>query len=430
MEILVLLSLVLLNGVLALSEAAILSARKSRLQQWADEGRGGAAAALALASDPSRFLSTVQVGITLVGVLSGAIGGATVAQSLEPHLAMLPWVGERAGEFALAIVVAVLAAVSLVFGELVPKRLALLDPEAAAAAIARPLQLASRFCAPAVAALATVTDVVVRALGVRSAGERPVTEEEIKVLMEQGAAAGVMKRHEQALVSRVFHLDDERITSAMTPRGDIVYFDLNEPFAVSREKLLGSMHSRFVVCRGGLSDVIGIVRAKTLLDDAYRGEPVDLASDLVPPLFVPTTLTMIELLESFAKHRQHLALVIDEHGELQGMVTMNDVMEALVGDVATVEDGAAPDVVLRDDGSWLVDGDVTPERLRSVASLATPLPQEENGSYHTVGGLAMLQLGRIPRVGDWFECCGFRFEVLDMDRNRVDKVLATRLSAR
>jgi putative hemolysin len=427
MELLILLGLVLVNGVLALSETAIVSARKSRLQQWADEGRSGAAAALALAAEPSRFLSTVQVGITLVGLLSGAIGGVTVAQSLELQLEGVPWIGARAGEVALAIVVAVLTVVSLVVGELVPKRLALLDPEAVAAAIAWPMQLASRLCAPAVKALAVATELVVRALGVRSPVERPVTEEEINVLMEQGAAAGVLKKHEQALVSRVFRLDDQRIASAMTPRVDIVYFDLDEPFDVNREKLLRSGHSRFVVCRGGLGEVVGTVRAKALLDDAYRGAPVDFASGLVKPLYVPSTLTMIELLETFTKHRQHLALVLDEYGELQGLVTMNDVIEALVGDVATVDDGAAPDIVQRDDGSWLVDGDVTPERFRAVVRLAVRLPQEETGSYHTLGGLAMMRLGRIPQVGDRFECRGFRFEVLDMDRNRVDKLLAIRV---
>jgi putative hemolysin len=427
MELLILLGLVLLNGVLALSETALVSARKSRLQHWVDQKRSGAAAALALTAEPSRFLSTVQVGITLVGLLSGAIGGATVAQSLAVRLADVPWIGARAGELAIAIVVAVLAVLSLVLGELVPKRLALLDPEAVATAVAVPMQLASRLCAPAVRALALMTDLIVSALGVRSSVERPVTEEEINVLMEQGAAAGVLKKHEQALVSRVFRLDDQRVASVLTPRVDIVYFDLNDPFEVNRDKLLSSGHSRFVVCRGGLGEVLGIVRAKALLDDAWRGKAVDLASDLVKPLFVPSSLTMIELLEAFTKHRQHLALVLDEYGELQGLVTMNDVLEALVGEIATVDERAAPDIIQRDDGSWLVDGDVAPERFRAVVHLAERLPHEEAGSYRTLGGLAMMQLARIPQVGDRFECRGFRFEILDMDRNRVDKLLATRI---
>jgi CBS domain containing-hemolysin-like protein len=288
MELLILLGLVLLNGVLALSETALVSARKSRLKHWADQRRSGAAAALALAAEPSRFLSTVQVGITLVGPLSGAIGGATVAQSLEAQLAGVPWIGARADELAIAIVVAVL-------------------------------------------------------------------------------------------------------------------------------------------CRGGLGQVLGIVRAKALLDDAWRDKAVDLATDLVKPIFVPSSLTMIELLEAFTKHRQHLTLVLDEYGELQGLVTMNDVLEALVGEVATADDRAEPDIVQRDDGSWLVDGDVVPERFRAVVHLVERLPHEETGSYHTLGGLAMMQLARIPQVGDRFECRGFRFEILDMDRNRVDKLLATRI---
>ena len=256
-----------------------------------------------------------------------------------------------------------------------------------------------------------------------------MSEEEINVLMEQGAEAGVFEKHEQALVSRVFRMDEQRMWSAMTPRVDIAYFDLNDPFETNRRKLLGSGHSRFVVCKGGLGEVVGIVRAKTLLDDAYEGKPPDLTSGAVEPLYVPDTLTLIELLETFTKHRQHLALVLDEYGELQGLVTMNDVIEALVGEVATVEEGAAPDILRRADGSWLVDGNVAPERFREAMQLEARLPAEDTASYHTLGGFAMMQLGRIPQVGDRFECRGFRFEVVDMDRNRVDKLLIIRLAS-
>ncbi len=427
LELLILLALVLLNGVFVLSETAVISARASRLQQWANEQRKGAAAALDLATDPRQFVSTMQFAITLIGLLSGAIGGATVAQSLEVRLGEVAWIGERAGEVALAIVVAVLGLVSLILGELVPKRLALLDPEAVASAIAVPMRFLARLWAPVVKALAILTDLLVHAMGARAGVQRPVTADEINVLMAQGAAAGVMKKHEQAIVSRVFRLDDQRISSVMTPRVDMVYFDLDEPLEANRAKLLASTHSRFVACRGGPGEVLGIVRAKGLLDAACQGMALDFAADLVKPLYVPGTLTMVELLEAFTKHRQHLALVLDEYGELQGLVTMNDVMEVLVGDVAMAEDAAEPDIVRREDGSLLVDGDVSPQRFREVVKLAEPLPEEGSGTYHTLGGLAMMQLGRVPRLGDMFECAGLRFEILDMDRNRVDKLLATRL---
>ena len=427
MELLVLLVLILLNGVFAMSEMAVVAARRSRLQQWVDEGRAGASDALALANEQGHFLSTIQVGITVIGVLTGAIGGATVAQQLEESLAATPWLRPHASAVALAIVVAGITVASVVLGELVPKRIALLNPEGVASVLARPMRLLSQLAFPAVRALALLTEGVLRFLGVRMSGERPVSQEEINVLMEQGAEAGVFEKHEQALVSRVFRMDQQRIWSAMTPRADIVYFDLDDAFDVNRRKLLDSGHSRFVVCRGGLGDIVGIVRAKTLLDDAYEGKPADLTSGIVAPFYVPGTLTLIGLLETFTKHRQHLALVLDEYGELQGLVTMNDVMEALIGEVATVEDGEAPDIVRRADGSWLVDGNVAPARFREAMLLEQRLPAEDTASYHTLGGFAMMRLGRIPRVGDRFESCGFRFEIVDMDRNRVDKLLVTQV---
>ena len=246
--------------------------------------------------------------------------------------------------------------------------------------------------------------------------------------MEQGAQAGVFEKHEQALVSRVFRLDDQLINSAMTPRGDIEYFDLSESFEANRQKLLRSAHSRFVVCKGGLDEIVGILRAKSLLDAALEGKSFDFANDVGKPLYVPDTLTMIELLEEFKKHRQHLALVVDEFGELQGLVTMNNIMETLVGDVATVEDASQPDIVRRDDGSWLVDGDIAIERFKEAMGLDHELPDEATGAYRTLGGLAMKMLGRVPKVGDRFTSDGYRFEVLDMDRNRVDKLLVTKVN--
>ena len=427
MELLILLLLILVNGILAMSEMAVVSARKARLQQWSEEGRAGAVAALALANAPLYFLSTIQVGITVIGILSGAIGEATVSKSLAENFAAITWLRPYADGMAFWIVVVAIAVFSLVLGELVPKRLALRYHEAIASAIARPMQWLSQAASPLVRLMSFASEVVLRLLGVRAAQASPVTKEEINILMEQGAQAGVFEKHEQALVSRVFRLDDQLIASAMTPRGDIEYFDLNESFEANRQKLLRSAHSRFVVCKGGLDEIVGILRAKSVLDAALEGKPFDFTSNAGKPLYVPDTLTMIELIEEFKKHRQHLALVVDEFGELQGLVTMNDIMETLVGDVATVEDASQPDIVRRDDGSWLVDGDIAIERFKEAMGLDHELPDEATGAYRTLGGLAMKLLGRVPKLGDRFTSDGYRFEVIDMDRNRVDKLLITKV---
>jgi len=429
MEILLLLFLILLNGLFAMSEMAIVSSRKTRLQQWADEGRGGAATALALATEPGKFLSTIQVGITAIGITSGAFGEATVASDLAAWLsdweALAPW----AHQISLAIVVAGITVASLILGELIPKRLALVSPEAVASAIALPMQLLARLTHPIVKALTVTTEGALRLLGLKPSSEPPVTEEEIKVLMEQGAEAGVFEKHEQLIVSRVFRLGELRVAAVMTPRTDVVYLDLEEPVRANLHRITESNHSRFPVVRGDLSQIEGIVAAKTLLEDAATGRPVEIASRLTKPLFVPETLTVMQVVESFKKHRQTMGLVIDEHGDLQGLVTLNDVMEALVGDIATVDEEAELDIVQRGERSWLVDGTVTIERFKDVLDVEEHLPAEDTGAYHTLGGFAMMQLGRVPQIADTFEWGGFRFEIVDMDRNRVDKLIVTSIPA-
>jgi putative hemolysin len=426
MEILFLLVLIVFNGVFVMSEMALVSARKSRLQQWSDESRAGADTALGLVLQPAHFLSTTQIAITLITILSGAFGEAALSDNLVGTLSQLAWLRPYAHPLAFWIVVIGIAFFSLILGELVPKRVALINPEAIASAIARPMQWLTRISFPLVRLMSFVTELVMRLLNVRASEEPPVTKEEINVLMEQGADAGVFEKHEQALVSRVFGLADEIIANVMTPRGDIAYVDLNDSFETNRQKLLHSSHSRFLVCNGGLGQVLGILRAKSLLDAALEGKPFDFASGAVKPLYVPSSLTLIELLEAFKKHRQHLALVVDEFGEVQGLVTMNNVMEALVGEVATVEDELQPDIVQRLDGSWLVDGSVPIARFKEVAHIEAVLPGEDAEAYRTLGGFIMMALARIPQVGDRFTAEGVTIEVVDMDQNRVDKLLVTR----
>jgi putative hemolysin len=428
MELLILLVLIVLNAAFAMSETSVVAARQSRLQRRADEGDAGARTALALATEPGSFLSTIQIGITLIGVLAGAVGQATFASSLMQLWAGMPLLGPYAETISLALVAAVVTVLFVILGELVPKRLALLNPEGVASSVAPAMELLARLTSPLVRALNAGTDCMLSLLKVRASLEPPITAEEINILMQKGAEAGVFEQREQALVARIFRMDEQRITGSMTPRANIVYVDLNDPFDTNRQKVLQSTHSRFPVCQGGLGNVLGIARAKALLDDTFAGKPIDFTQHINAPLFVPDSLSVTELLRAFKQHRQHLALVIDEFGELDGLVTLNDALETLVGDVAMVEDVSEPDVVRRDDNSCLIDGNVTMPRFKEVVGLQRVFPGEATASYHTLGGFIMMQLARIPQVGDRFEISGLRFEIVDMDRNRVDKLLVTRTS--
>lgn len=429
MELLLLAFLILLNGLFAMSEMAIVSSRKARLHQWALEKRPGATAALALANDPSRFLATVQIGITVIGVMSGAFGEASFAGSLAQWLAGWPALAAHAQGLALAIVVAAVAFASIIAGELVPKRLALANPEWIAGLVAPLMALLARLAFPLVRGLSATTDAVLKLLGLAGRTAPPVGEEEIKVLMEQGAKAGVFEKHEPLIVARLFRLGELRVTGVMTPWPDIVYLDLEEPLEWNVKRIAASGHSRFPVVRADPRKVEGIVLTKTLLADAVLGKQVDIASSMARPLFVPESLTAMDVVALLRKHRQTAGLVVDEHGELQGLVTINDVVKALAGDIATVEEAEERDIVRRTEGSWLIDGAVTVQRFKEAVGIRIELPEEDLGSYHTLGGFAMLQLARVPRVGDAFTWEAYRIEVVDMDGNRVDKVLVTRLPA-
>ena len=428
MEVLFLAVLIVLNGVFALSEIAVVSARKTRLQQWADEGRGGAAVALRLANEPGRLLSTIQVGITTIGILSGALAEASVAQALAVSLAQVPALAPYSEGIAIGVVVVIITYLSVVIGELVPKRLALINPEAIASVIALPMEWLSRVSSPVVRFFNLSSEAVLRLVGAREAAGPPVTEEEIKVLMEQGTEAGVFEESEQALVSNILRLDEQRVGAIMTPRVDIFYLDLEEPYEENRKRLLDCPHSRMPVCKGGLDNVLGILESKALMRQALRGETVDLTASLARALYVPNSISSMELLETFKRTRMHMALVVDEYGEVQGLVTMKDVLEAIVGGIPTAEAAGDEEAVRREDGSWLLDGMLALGRFKEIFELEE-LEEEDTGNFHTLGGFVMLRLGRVPAVGDRFDWNGLRFEVMDMDRNRVDRVLVARLPA-
>ena len=428
MDIFLLLFLIVVNGLLAMSEIAVVSARKSRLQKLADDGSPGAQTALGLSMEPSSFLSTIQVGITTVGILSGAIGENALADPLAKWLADFPILAPYARGLALSFVVVLLTYFSVVIGELVPKRLGLLAPEAIAVVIASPMVFLARLVRPLVWLFSSSSSLILKILRARPSNDTTVTNDEINVLMEQGAEAGVFHESEQAIVSNVLRLDEQRIAAIMTHRNDIYALDLDDPEEEIRKCISDSPYTRIVVCRDGLEHVVGILRTADLLKLALTGETLDIEPYLRMPLFVPEGVTTTHLLENFRKARQQFALIVDEYGELQGMVTLTDVLASIVGDVPSSDSAEMEDIVPRDDDSWLIDGSVTIERLKSVIDIEDEFPGEDENAYNTVGGLAMYVLGRIPAVADTFEAAGFRFEVVDMDKNRVDKILLIRLN--
>lgn len=424
LEIIFILILILANGVLALAEIAIISARKARLLQRSEDGDQKSQIALDLSNDPADFLSTVQIGITLIGVLAGAFGGATIAEQISNWLSQIPILASYSGVIGVVTVVILITYFTLVLGELVPKRLALSNPERVAVSVAAPMQRLSRLASPLVALLSASSDLALRLLGVRPSMEPPVTEEEIKVMIDLGTAAGVFAEVEQDMVEAVFRLGDRRVGTIMTPRTEIIWLDLNGSIEEIQMKLLGSSYSRFPVAKGSLDQVAGLVLAKDILAGCMMGKPLNIESVLQQPQFIPETMPALKVLELFRESRVHIALVIDEFGGLQGLVTLFDILESIVGDIPDVGEAVEPEVVQRDDGSWLVDGRLPVDEFKALFNL-NDLPDEERGYYQTIGGFVMSQLGRVPESSDYFDWSMLRFEVVDMDGMRVDKILIT-----
>lgn len=422
-QILILILLILLNGLFSLAEMAVVSARKIRLQQRAEEGDQGARTALALALQPTRFLSTVQVGITLIGILTGAFGGATIADKLTAYFAQYPALQPYSEPLAVAIVVTVVTYLSLVFGELVPKRLSLSNAEGIAASVAPFMEFVSRMTKPIVSLLSVSTELIVRLLGIKPVSEPAITEEEIKILIDQGRQSGVFEDVEQDIVERVFRLSDRTVNSLMTHRSDMVWLDAEDPLEENIRKMVASGHSNFVVCEGELDRVLGVLKVKDVLAQYSGGQPVSIRDSLQMPPFVPEGMNALEVVERLKVVKSPLALVVDEYGTIAGMFTLTDILEAIVGDIPGIDEEGQPDATRREDGSWLVDGIMPVEELQLLLDL-DELPDYER-TYDTVGGMLMAQLGRIPASGDKFEWNDLQFEVMDMDGHRVDKVLVT-----
>jgi putative hemolysin len=415
-DVVVIILLILLNGILALSEAAMLSVRKTRLLQRINEGDKRARLALKLAENPNRFLSTIQIGITVIDVLVGAISGATIAHLLAGIFAGIPALARFSGTIGLAIVVITVSYLSIVLGELVPKRLALQSADRVAAFIAGPMQFISKIFTPLVWLLSKSTDLILHLFGVKHTDDIPFTEEELLVQLDEGTQAGVFEEAEQDMVEGVFSLSDQRVNALMTPRNEIVWLDVNDSAAEIRRKIKESPFSRFPVAEDSLDNLLGVVKAKELLlTDLKNGN--DLKKIVRPPIHIPETAFGSRALEIFRESKRELMLVVDEFGVVQGLITLADILEEIVGPFE-----GAPQATQRQDGSWLLDGMLANDELKEIFNLRR-LPDEEE--YETLGGFVMLQLGRLPQAADQFEWNGLTFEIMDMDGKRVDKVLVT-----
>jgi magnesium and cobalt exporter, CNNM family len=422
-QILIILLFIVINGVFVMSEMAIASSRQARLQQRINDGDKRANSALRLNQDPNMFLATVQIGITLISVLTGAVGGATFAEPLAKILARIPILGNYSESISLGIVVVSITVVSIVVGELLPKRIALHNPELFASTLAGPMIFVSKVFTPLVWLFSRITDGLLRLLGVKPGTEPPVTEEEIHLLIDQGTQAGVFEESEQDMVEGVFSLGDQRVYSLMTPRTDIIYLDINDTVEEIREKIAESELSRFPVRQDSLDTILGIVKARDLLVRSLSGEAIRLKELLKPAFFIPETMFASRALEIFKEKGTELLLVIDEFGGLQGLLTINDILEEIVGQIEMEE----PQATQRQDGSWLLDGMLEVDEFKEIFNMKS-LPHEDE--YETLSGFVMVSLGRMPQSTDQFEWNGLRFEVMDMDGRRVDKVLVTTLPQR
>jgi len=427
MDVALLLFLILLNALFAMSEMALTASRKARLQVMVEAGDSGARHAMDLHENPTKFLSVVQIGITSISILNGIVGDAAFSAPLARWLLDTFGIHPRAAEIAAtAMVVVVITLLTIIFGELVPKRLGIMFPEAVARLVARPMEWLSAITRPVVRVLTWITDSTLRLFGVKGdAASRAVTEEEIAASLEEGLDAGVIEAQEHQMVRNVFRLDDRQVGSMMIPRAEIVWLDAGAAADDVLKAIEQVDHARYPVCRGGLDEVLGVASAQQLLRQVMHGKPLDLTADLQPPVFVPETLSGMELLDHFRASAAQIVFVVDEYGEVQGMITVRDVLEAITGEFTHQADDDAW-AVQRQDGSWLFDGLIPTPELKDRLGIKE-LPEEDRGRYNTLAGMIMLLLGRLPRTADATEWEGWRFEVVDLDGKRVDKVLASPL---
>ncbi len=424
LEVLFIAALILINGLFSMTEIAVVSARRVRLARSAESGSLGASAAIELQQHPERFLSTVQIGITLVGILSGAFGGALLSGEVATAVATVPVLEPYAQQLGFLIVIGIITYFSLVIGELVPKNIALNRPETIATIFSRPMDVISRITKPFVWFLSTSTRLILKLFRIRESTESAITEEEIRAHIAHGTELGILDETEQELIESVIKLDDQKVTAIMTSRMKMQWLDLDDDLETNRRKLIGSPYSRLPVCKGNLDNMVGVVKARDLLSQVLSGGELDLESAAKQPVYVPETKTGLELLETFQSSHTLMAIIIDEFGSVEGMVTMNDVLEEIVGDLP--EGGAMrKSFTVRTDGSILIDGNVSVVDFKEIIGLGA-LPESEAKSYQTLGGFMLARLEKVPTEGEKFVWRGHEFEVMDMDGRRVDKVLVTK----
>ena len=410
--------LIVINGLLAMSEAALVASRKARLQQQAGEGNKASALAVKLIEDPNIFLSAVQIGITLIGVLSGAVGGATISKALAVLLLNVPYIGPYSETISLALVVLVITILTIWLGELVPKRLGINSPERIAQIVAGPMLFISRVFSPLIKMMSGATNFVLKIFGVNPSVEPPITEEELQLLIDQGTQAGVFEEAEQDMVEGIFSLGDTRVYSVMPPRTEVVWLDVSDSTEEILEKMSGSPYSRFPLRQDSLETILGIVKSRDLLVSILSQKQINLKELAKPAYFIPETMLASRALEVLKKNNAEMLLVVDEFGGVQGLLTINDILEEIVG----VMEGDEPQATQRQDGSWLLDGMLEVDEFKEIFNL-NELPHETE--YETLSGFIMTSLGRLPQTADHFEWNNLRFEVVDMDGRRVDKVLVT-----
>lgn len=429
-ESLIILALILINGVFSAAEISIVSSRKTRLQVLADKNSAAARQVLKLKDSPNRFLSTVQIGITLIGILTGLFGGSTLAKRLESILSEIDWLSGYSSQLSVLIVVMVITFLTLVLGELVPKRIGLAIPERYAMVVAFPMEVLSKIAAPFVWLLSVTTEALVRLLNVRTS-RNAVTEEEIKAMVDEGAYSGAIEDIEHEIVDRVFSLGDKRAINLMTHRSNIVWLDLEDGFEEHRRTILDSGHTVYPVCEGGLDRIIGIVHIKSLLNQYLVEHPIELQSLTQPLNYVHENSSAYSILNKFKTSKIHQAIVLDEYGAIQGIVTLNDILSGLVGNISESENTERPEVVSREDGSLLIDGQYQIDELLERLAIDWPEDEEDSlGTINTIAGLVLLKLGHVPMTGEKFHWKGYDFEVVDMDGNRIDKVLVTFVDSR
>lgn len=425
MELIIIILLIVINGIFAMAEIAIISVKRSKLQRLSNEGNTNAQTLLELSKNPNRFLSTVQIGITLIGIFAGAFGGATVAEGLSNTLSTVAVLAPFSDAIALTLVVVVITYLSLVVGELVPKRIALVNPDSIALVLGRPMMFLSKIFSPIVDVLSISTDWILKAFGINVTEEVRVSEEEVKMLIKEGARVGVFEMAEKDIFERTLRLGDKKVSALMTPRNEVVWIDVSSSFASVRKKILNEIHSYFPVAKDSLENVEGVVATRDIFAQYLKKGKVHVEELIRKPATVPENMPALNVMELFKKTGVHVAMVVDEYGNMEGIISLNDILEAIVGDIPSVDDMKEQEIMKRNDGSYLVDGMAPLDEVKDKLKIKR-LPGEHDGGFNTMGGFMMHSLSRLPVSGDMYEHDVWKFEVVDMDGNRVDKVLITK----